>query len=67
MTSAHRQSLLRYAGIWAAWLLVALVTAFQTYAAGFAGGPKLALGQALLKASRHYTPLRQWNPTIWSK
>ena len=55
MTSAHRQSLLRYAGIWAAWLLVALVTAFQTYAAGFAGGPKFALGQALLNGLLWYS------------
>ena len=55
MTSAHRQGLLRYAGIWAAWLLVALVTAFQTYAAGFAGGPKFALGQALLNGLLWYS------------
>jgi len=44
MTSAHRQSLLRHAAIWAAWLLVALVTAFQTYAAGFAGAPRRQIG-----------------------
>src|ERR1041385_8448170 len=55
MTSAHRQSLLRYTGIWATWLLVALVTAFQTYAAGFAGGPRFALRQALLNGLLWYS------------
>ena len=55
MISSHRQSLLRYAGIWAAWVVVALVTAFQTYAAGFAGGPRFALGQALLNGLLWYS------------
>jgi len=55
MTSSHRQSFQRYAGILAAWLVVALITAFQTYAAGFAGGPQFSLGQALFNGLLWYS------------
>ncbi len=55
MTAAHRKGVLRTLGIWAAWLAVAVVTAFQTYAAGFAGGPRLALGQALVNGLIWYS------------
>jgi len=55
MISPHRHSLQRYAGIWGAWLVVALITAFQTYAAGFAGGPRFALGQALFNGLLWYS------------
>ena len=47
MTASFRRRLLGYVSIWAVWLVVALVTAFQTYAAGFAGGPRFTLGQAV--------------------
>ena len=55
MAAVRRQTLLRYLGIWAAWLAVALVTALQTYVAGFAGGPQLALGQALVNGLIWYS------------
>ncbi|MBD8737107.1 sensor histidine kinase [Sphingomonas sp. CFBP 13706] len=64
MTAAHRQRLVRYLGIWAAWLAVAVVTAFQTYAAGFAGGPKLALGQALVNGLIWYSAWAALTPGV---
>ena len=64
MTAAHRQGVLRYLGIWAAWLAVAVVTAFQTYAAGFAGGPKLALGQALVNGVIWYSAWAALTPGV---
>jgi signal transduction histidine kinase len=64
MTAAHRQGLFRYLGIWAAWLAVAVVTAFQTYAAGFAGGPKLALGQALVNGLIWYSAWAALTPGV---
>ncbi|MEG8029239.1 sensor histidine kinase [Sphingomonas aerolata] len=66
MTAAHRQRLVRYLGIWAAWLAVAVVTAFQTYAAGFAGGPKLALGQALVNGLIWYSAWAALTPGVVS-
>ncbi|WP_448662449.1 sensor histidine kinase [Sphingomonas sp. CJ20] len=64
MTAAHRQGLLRYLGIWTAWLAVAVVTALQTYAAGFAGGPKLALGQALVNGLIWYSAWAALTPGV---
>lgn len=48
MAADHRQTILRYLAIWTAWLGVALVTALQSYVAGFAGGTRLELGEALV-------------------
>ena len=64
MTAAHRQRLVRYLGTWAAWLAVAVVTAFQTYAAGFAGGPKLAPGQALVNGLIWYSAWGALTPGV---
>lgn len=64
MTAAYRQGLLRYSGIWAIWLAVALVTAFQTYAAGFAGGPRLELGQALVNGLLWYSAWAVLTPGV---
>ena len=64
MTLSHRQSLLRYAGIWAAWLAVALITAFQTYAAGFAGGPRFPLGQAMFNGLLWYSVWAVLTPAV---
>lgn len=64
MTVAYRQGLLRYSGIWAIWLAVALVTAFQTYAAGFAGGPRLELGQALVNGLLWYSAWAVLTPGV---
>ncbi|AJP71214.1 sensor histidine kinase [Sphingomonas hengshuiensis] len=64
MTAAHRKGVLRTLGIWAVWLAVAVVTAFQTYAAGFAGGPRLALGQALVNGLIWYSAWAALTPGV---
>lgn len=64
MIAAHRQSVLRYLGIWAAWLAVALVAALQTYAAGFAGGPQFELGQAVFNGLLWYSAWAVLTPGV---
>jgi anti-sigma regulatory factor (Ser/Thr protein kinase) len=55
MIAARRNPLLRYAGIWAIWIAVALVTALQTFAAGYAGGPQLPLRDAVVNGLTWYS------------